>query len=257
MTFPRSPRVRYGHSPLVEVICQLRFPPILRIDRDAPVELQDALRADLPSYQRFDISPLAIVSAGQQVALPPENVDRRVEHVFLSADGQQRTTLGRDFVATSSLSYPGWEAFERYLRNAVTAIEAVYRPAHFVRVGLRYQNVIRRRELGLEGRAWRELLRPAVAGLLAEIEPASPLPFQMVTEAIYQFDGPLRARIAHGLVQAEDQECYLIDSDFFFEGQHSLLEVQDQLDVLHEQAGSAFRWCIQDALHEALQPEPV
>ena len=254
MMFPGAPRVRYRRSPLVQVICQLRFPAILKIDRDPPVEFQEALRADLPGYQRLDVSSLAIVAGGQQVAIPPENADRRVEHMMLSADGQLRATLGRDFVALMSLSYPGWESFSQCLKKVVSALEAAYQPMRFERAGLRYQNVVRRSSLGLEQSQWSHLLRPSIVGLLGE---AMPKPVHTVTEAIYDLDDGVRARIAHGLVKVDQEESYLIDSDFFFEGSAPFGDIETRLALIHEQAGGAFRWCIQDALHMAMEPEPI
>ncbi len=42
--FSESPRVVYGKNPLEVVICQLRFPAILKISSESPVDFQEALR---------------------------------------------------------------------------------------------------------------------------------------------------------------------------------------------------------------------
>ena len=51
MPFPDSERVIYQRNPLLEVICQLRFPSILRIDSEAPAVFQERVRKEYPMYQ--------------------------------------------------------------------------------------------------------------------------------------------------------------------------------------------------------------
>ena len=40
MSFDKDKRVKFRRSPLDEVICQLRFPTILKIDQNLPVDFQ-------------------------------------------------------------------------------------------------------------------------------------------------------------------------------------------------------------------------
>jgi hypothetical protein len=44
--FPESERIIYAKNPLESVICQLRFPAILKISSEPPVEFQETLRKD-------------------------------------------------------------------------------------------------------------------------------------------------------------------------------------------------------------------
>ena len=53
MPFPESPKVTYDKAPLEEVICQLRFNPILRIDTELPSTFQDAIRAEYPLFEEI------------------------------------------------------------------------------------------------------------------------------------------------------------------------------------------------------------
>ena len=50
MLFSEYARYQYVRSPLVEVICQLRFPAILTINTKEPAEFQEAVRHDFPRY---------------------------------------------------------------------------------------------------------------------------------------------------------------------------------------------------------------
>ncbi len=52
MPFPESERVVYGENPLVEVICQLKFPPILDISTAEPAAFQNKVRKLYPLYEK-------------------------------------------------------------------------------------------------------------------------------------------------------------------------------------------------------------
>lgn len=64
MPFPDVPRVIYEINPLDEVICQLRFPPVLKIDTEVPAGFQEQIRDDYPFYESK--SPLRLPTG-----LPP------------------------------------------------------------------------------------------------------------------------------------------------------------------------------------------
>ena len=54
------------------------------------------------------------------------------------------------------------------LDKPLAAFIRIYKPGFFERVGLRYVNFISRRELGLEGVVYSQLIQPCYLGLLAE-----------------------------------------------------------------------------------------
>jgi uncharacterized protein (TIGR04255 family) len=62
--FPSSPRIIYGKAPLYQVLCQVRFPTILRIEASVPAEFQEMIQATFPLFERV-ATPLF-------AALPPE-----------------------------------------------------------------------------------------------------------------------------------------------------------------------------------------
>ena len=51
MTFPEVERIIYDNNPLDRVICQIRFPPILRIESELPTNFQEQIRRDFPEYE--------------------------------------------------------------------------------------------------------------------------------------------------------------------------------------------------------------
>jgi uncharacterized protein (TIGR04255 family) len=79
--FPDSDRVIYDRNPLIEVICQLRFPPILRVDSEVPARFQEQIRDDFPLLTEEDFTVLPdlspelsqIVRASLQQQAPRKN----------------------------------------------------------------------------------------------------------------------------------------------------------------------------------------
>ena len=49
-SFPSIERVIYQNNTLGEVVCQLRFPTILRIEASSPADFQDAIREAYPLF---------------------------------------------------------------------------------------------------------------------------------------------------------------------------------------------------------------
>jgi uncharacterized protein (TIGR04255 family) len=70
MAFPEAPRVIYEKNPLDEVLCQLRFPTVLKIDAEPPAAFQELIRADYPFYERkptFKLPPGLPAGVAQMV----------------------------------------------------------------------------------------------------------------------------------------------------------------------------------------------
>jgi hypothetical protein len=72
-------------------------------------------------------------------------------------------------------------------------------------------------------------------------------------------DGRGRVRLRHGFARmaGADEQCYVIESDFFFGGRTEVGDGERILDYFHEQAGYLFHWCITPRLVAALRPSYV
>jgi len=51
LRFPVQKDVRLLKSPLNEVICQVRYPPVLRIAEENPIGFQERLRGQFPELR--------------------------------------------------------------------------------------------------------------------------------------------------------------------------------------------------------------
>jgi uncharacterized protein (TIGR04255 family) len=114
MPFPQTRRVVFQKNPLVEVVCQLRFPPILTISSDAPSAFQDRIRKTYPLYERTEgdgqlPKEVTALLAQMRIQIPGQSAPHR----FLTVDTKRFISLEQNFVAVSEREYTRWEAFRR------------------------------------------------------------------------------------------------------------------------------------------------
>lgn len=259
MKFPESPRVRYSRNPLVEVICQLRFPKILSVETEIPVGFQEDVRSEYPIFQTSRSLELPFLS-NSQVTLPPM-IGQGLVYEFIDKKEEWKIVLSSDFLALSTLNYQKWEDFRTRLSAAIEILVKHYHPSYFTRVGLRYQDLIIRSELELQNCPWRNLLQPPMLGAFL----ADNLPEQDFIEALSVFayrldydDAILRVR--YGLARKNEvleEPGYLIDSDFYTDKLTEITDVDRALDKFNRDSGNFFRWCITEELQKALQPQPI
>src|SRR5205814_1926237 len=123
----------------VEVVCQIRFPPILAIQAAPPAAFQDAIRNSFPLMED---EPGAGLPSGIDIPIPPEM--RKLlggtgpSYKFASEDGLHNVTLVRDSLAYSTNDYTVWDDFKKLLAIPVSALVSIYKPSFYARIGLRY-----------------------------------------------------------------------------------------------------------------------
>lgn len=260
--FSDEPRCIYEKNMLLEVICQLRFPDILKIEAQEPFAFQDAIRSEYPQY------------AKRVEQLPPQQQNGKLapqgsvnNHQFISEDGHWKVSLTKSFIALSTHAYVRWEDFAGRLDRVLAAFIQAYAPAYFSRVGLRYINAFRREALGLEDTPWRELIQPGYLGLMGD-EDAQEHAFakneQSVTAAMPGGAkcnikcGPGVLRKVHAQTrQTQEEKVYMLDLDLYMESKTPIQHAVPALNVVHGNAGSLFRGAITDTLHDALRPQSV
>ena len=95
MLFAPYERFHYARSPLVEVICQLRFPTILSIGANEPAAFQEAIRKDFPKYMtRQEQLPPKVVKKGNATALEPQKPI--TNYHFISEDGRWKFVIAEN-----------------------------------------------------------------------------------------------------------------------------------------------------------------
>ena len=261
MTFPETSRVVYRKNPLENVICQLRYPPILRIDSEVPSQFQEAIRTEYPLYKEMTEFRHAIAAGvkpqgPQEVAMQLTGSSKN--YVFSNEEETRRINLTRTFFSMSTSDYHRWENFVDKLRNSYDRLQEIYSPPFFTRIGLRYVNVFERSELGLDNVDWKELLRPCFLGLLSS-SVANVVKSSESTHEIELSDKESMVRIKTSLVINENtsEYCYMVDSDFFTQKKIPPQDVLEKLDFLNCQASNLIQWTMTPKLHNAMEPQKI
>jgi uncharacterized protein (TIGR04255 family) len=263
MPFPEKSRVIFRNNPLEQVICQLRFPPILKIDAEIPADFQERIRHQFPIFS--ESTELSVGQFEKDTPTPPEIFQNMIKpseiknYAFSSEDKIWRINLTRTFIALTSKKYERWEQFKEKLTIPLKALFDIYTPSYFTRIGLRYVDVIKRKELGLEGVSWRDLLNPYLLGMLGSEEIGD---FVENFENTYEMslsDKKSFARINTKFVKAKDsgEVCYVIDTDFFNSHKTSIDDAFKKLDYFTIRGSRLIQWCISDQLFEAMGPEKI
>jgi len=261
MPFPEVKRVIYQKNPLDQVICQLRFPPILKIEAEIPAEFQDRIREHFPNYSETSELKIEFLQ-GKKQPIPLDLIGQVLQssggknYEFLSEDGLWKINLTRTFIALTANKYRRWEQFKEKLAIPLGALIQVYTPSSFSRIGLRYINVINRSRLGLTDSNWNELLKPHVLGILASEVGSHVQNFENRYE-IGLSDGESVVRMVTGFVESADNSevHYRIDSDFYNGNKTPIEATTEKLDYFNVRGSRLFQWCITERLHQAMEPQ--
>ena len=201
--------------------------------------------------------------------LPPKVVNGKPEsqppvtnYHFLSQDGRWKLNLTKDFIALSTLSYPGWEEFARMLDKPLAAFIQLYKPAYFQRVGLRYLNLISRTALGLEDTPWRQLIAPAYLGVLAEADINEDKILSCGYDVQMKLDSSCAAKIHAGTgrlkvnnpnVPQDTEVKFILDMDLSMGGSTPCGLAAAALETLHGHSARVFEGAVTDTLRDAME----
>ena len=249
-----KPRIRYKNSPLKEVIFQLRFPTILSINANEPVEFQEKIRAEYPLYRNVEEPKRVESKDGKEIV-----VETTRKYEFISADGLHKVTLASSFIAFSTLGYNVWVEFKKNIEQVVRKFQSIYKPPFYVRIGLRYKDVISKTQYTtLSGKRWSELVKPEVIGIISNIDENDAQEYQMMSLYKQASDHSM-VRNQFGFVYLEGEETLslLLDCDYFQTELTSLDKMLTVAESLHEHSRNFIDNSITPALREAMQPEEI
>ena len=261
MLFGSYDRYRYARAPLVEVICQLRFPTILSIGAKDPAEFQEAVRRDFPRYSaRQEQLPPKAVKRENGVVLEPQKPI--TNYTFLSEDSRWNINLTQDFIALSTVGYQQWEDFATRLDRPLAQFIQIYQPAFFQRIGLRYVNAVSRQRLGVTDSLWDDLIQTQYLGILGEpdVEESEIAKCALDVETPLVDGYRMKLHTGPGLIgggKTDKEPKFILDSDFSAAGQMTADAVPEKLERMHRFAVCFFQGAITKELHQAMGPTPI
>lgn len=252
-------RYLYAKPPLVETICQLRFPTILSIGAKEPAEFQEAVRGEYPRYAARSEYPMPKVTG---VGTPSPSVQPQppvTNYNFISQDGKWKINLTNSFIALSTVSYRRWEDFAQRLDLVLAHFIRLYQPAYFERIGLRYLNAFSRKAVGMEDLLWDDLIQSAYLGILGEpdVDEKTVSKCSLDVEMALTDGCRMKLHAGPGMLKkgsenAQGEVRFILDGDFSAGG-----NLPGRLDALHSWAVRLFQGAITRELHDAMGPTPL
>jgi uncharacterized protein (TIGR04255 family) len=260
MDLPDSERVIYEHNPLIEVVCQLRYPPILKVNSE-PIDFQEAIRNEYPYYEvNKPQLPPDINKIIQQTRLPFPSDE--MGHLFKSEDEKCFLSLSKDFIALKTTDYKRYEDFKSRLTKIINIFQEIYKPSFYSRIGLRYQDLIIPSQLGLQNTEWHELISANIASELSN--PSINKSIKNIAKNLVLENEYGLVNLKHGFVEVVNQEgnkkeiAYLLDADFFTtEKENTDERIWQPLNYFNKSARQIFRSSITDRLHNAMHPQSI
>lgn len=236
-------------APLVRVIAQVRFPPILSLEkRELIAPFQEAIRGTYPVLRPEQAQGIRLGPQG--VAPGPKQVAWR----FSDVDGGWRVSVTPEFVAIETTSYTSRDDFLKRLRFVLDALAEHVAPALAQRVGVRYIDRVTGETLENIG----NLVRQEVLGIVAT--PLSEHARHSLTETVFAVPDSNEQLLARwGLVPAGgtvdpnaiepiDEPSWVLDIDMFSNQERSFIpeEIVATAQRYTERLYSVFRWAVTD-----------
>jgi uncharacterized protein (TIGR04255 family) len=250
INFPNKQEVKLRNSPLNEVICQVKFPPIFRITKDIPYEFQEAIRDRFPKYS---LEKAVLLGAPDSKEIGSSEVEAILRtHRFKTYDEKTNVGISADFFALSTSSYSHWQNFIQELDKIQDSIINIYQPAYATRIGLRFINKFTNENSKTnDANELRQLFREELTCLLETNVWNDPNEF---ATQISLSDGSdkLTLRVHYG--KEEGQPFIVLDLDHYEEGQIPFDILLDRIHHYHQRIYDAFRWCLIDEALDRFVP---
>jgi uncharacterized protein (TIGR04255 family) len=261
MPFELKPRIKFHKNPLIEVVCQLTYvSPILGMeDASKLVNLHAIIKDKLPLFKKAKAVSLHVNADNQAV-----NQIEKPVYEFASIDEQTKITVDADGISCVTTNYVSKEVFFEYINEVYNALEELgFITVPFKRIGLRYKDVIQRSVLGdqIAKSKWSDLLRDSLTSIFSDNDfSANVLGTQSnVVIKLNDVGDNARMNANYGIVThaKTQEECFIIDSDFYIEGVLNYGAASSFLSSANIKSRNFFQWCIKPRLYEALEPEDI
>ena len=233
----------------------------MQINAEKLPDFQERIRGDFPLFEEeVARAPAGLATMLKQLALPTVSAPI---YSFINEAETQKISLSRDYIALSDVEYKRWEDFRATMKLAQLALEELYKPAFYSRVGLRYRDVIDPLRLArAEEMKWTDLFRAELVGILGSEIAGDVTATKSETTIKLSTSTKASAVIRYGLASIkepdeEERHVYAIDTDFFTEQKVDGASIFGVLDEFNQLAGNLFRWAITDRLRKALEPREL
>jgi uncharacterized protein (TIGR04255 family) len=237
------------HAPLVRVVAQVRFPPVLSIEsRDFVAPFQEAVRERYPIL-RVERTRGVFLGPGEPTATSPSVIWR-----FNGLDEKWRVSLATDFAAIETTAYESRSDLLSRFGAVLQALQTHIAPGVVDRLGVRYIDRIKGDAVAKIG----ELVRPEVLGVAGTA--AASHASHALSEVLFDLPDQLsqmRARwgllpsgstVDPSAIEPIDEQSWILDLDTFTSRPCSFdtSAILSETRTLAERSYGFFRWVVTD-----------
>lgn len=244
---PPPAEVPLPEAPLVRVIAQVRFPPILTIGEAGSVApFQETIRAAYPICEDERVHHVVLGPSGG-----PNVKEVRVWR-FRDRSRNWRVSLGTDFVSLETKAYESRENFLERLRHVISGVETTLEPQEAQRLGVRYID----RLTGPAIERISELVKTDVLGVSQTA--LGHVAQHVLTDSLFPAEeGRIRARWGNlppkGTIDAEalepsDEASWILDLDMFRSEPQTFStdQLMETATQFAQRIYTVFRWIVTD-----------
>jgi uncharacterized protein (TIGR04255 family) len=243
--------VVFDDAPLVMVLTQVRFPPILSLMAAAGVAgfqagIRDEYPVMLPPTRQASVQ-IGPEAMGAQASAP----------VWKFADDSKQWTVGiaTDFVSLETPKYSEIDEFILRFQRILEVARRTLRPAESLRIGFRKVNMFQ--VDGPDTMPLTKMIRAELLGVLSVAQFPAPLAGSF-TETRFQ-DNENALVVRHGLADTEGKPVtkFVLDMDYFTERPYQVGGDESMTDLLRyfsDGMTSFFHWALVDSYKQELHP---
>jgi uncharacterized protein (TIGR04255 family) len=240
-------------APIVRVIAQVRFPPILSIKESSFVaSFQEAIRDKFPILRPEQSHGFILGTQGFEPAEPS------IIWRFMDIDGNWRVSLTSDFVSLETTNYLSRSDFLERLEGILIAVNTHIKPQVIERLGLRYIDQIKGEDLTQLS----NLVRPEISGVLATEFDGNVL--QSINESLFKIPEensqmlarwgrlPPNVTIDPSAIEPIAEPSWILDTDIFRQESQmfNVGLILQETRQFAERIYTFFRWAVTDEFLE-------
>jgi uncharacterized protein (TIGR04255 family) len=237
------------NAPLVRVIAQMRFPPILSIEKKEVVSsFQEAIREQYPTLKPEHTQNLIFDPQGVVLS------DSQITWRFIDATNSWRVSLATNFLALETSAYSSRSDFLERFKNVVTALHENFKLTTIERFGLRYID-------RLQGEDMEHLslfVRPEIAGIITS--EFGDCIQQTINESVFTIPNqgehltarwgllPVNKTFDPNTIEPIDQQSWILDLDMssLKERNFSIPTLMEEAKHFSQRLYAFFRWVVTD-----------
>lgn len=225
----------YSRNPLVAAIVELRYHPILKIGAGKGVaEFQDCIRASFPKYAEVATQTVNFISNVSTQGQSGVEIREEKQYRFVKEGGSTTLTLGDGSVILENRKHHSHVDILDDMDLVVKALLATYSPIKPTRLGARYINRIHRASISddmASDVAWDDLICEDFLRIPAGLADIEGTAYAMEMNSCMQDHGAMTLRYAMRLGKDQTRDEFRFDIDRYLEGDYSVGETCNLLDV--------------------------